>query len=249
MHPYFIGLSAFVGAGLVFAGITDTCGMGMMLARMPWNKGVGILSSEEHAMKIVIVGAWQEGHRQQRRHVAWTKTRRSFLLNAGAPSFANCGLPYYVGGVIDSRDKLLVAPKQRLIDRYRLDVRTRTEVLSIDRQPRRFESAILRRRRVRRVLRQADSLAGRVTNSTADSGCRFTESLYLARSARCGLAVAQSAMPSSRRHRGGFIGIEMAENLVHRGIATTVVELADQVLPPWDAEMVSPIAEHLRSEA
>jgi rhodanese-related sulfurtransferase len=38
VHPYFIGLSAFVGAGLMFAGITDTCGMGMMLARMPWNK-------------------------------------------------------------------------------------------------------------------------------------------------------------------------------------------------------------------
>ncbi len=38
VHPYFIGLSAFVGAGLVFAGITDTCGMGMMLARMPWNQ-------------------------------------------------------------------------------------------------------------------------------------------------------------------------------------------------------------------
>jgi len=38
VHPYFIGLSAFVGAGLVFAGITDTCGMGMMLAKMPWNQ-------------------------------------------------------------------------------------------------------------------------------------------------------------------------------------------------------------------
>lgn len=38
VHPYFIGLAAFVGAGLVFAGITDTCGMGMMLARMPWNQ-------------------------------------------------------------------------------------------------------------------------------------------------------------------------------------------------------------------
>lgn len=38
VHPYLIGLSAFVGAGLVFAGITDTCGMGMLLARMPWNQ-------------------------------------------------------------------------------------------------------------------------------------------------------------------------------------------------------------------
>lgn len=41
VHPYFIGLSAFVGAGLVFAGITDTCGMGMMIAKMPWNRCQG----------------------------------------------------------------------------------------------------------------------------------------------------------------------------------------------------------------
>jgi rhodanese-related sulfurtransferase len=46
----------------------------------------------------------------------------------------------------------------------------------------------------------------------------------------------------------GFIGLEMAENLVHRGIQTTVVELASQILPPWDAEMVSPIADHLRAK-
>ncbi len=39
LHPYFVGLAAFVGAGLVFAGVTDTCGMGLLLARMPWNRG------------------------------------------------------------------------------------------------------------------------------------------------------------------------------------------------------------------
>ncbi len=50
VHPYLIGLSAFVGAGLVFAGITDTCGMGMILARMPWNQVKGSCSiSGEHA--------------------------------------------------------------------------------------------------------------------------------------------------------------------------------------------------------
>ena len=41
VHPYFAGLSAFVGAGLIFAGVTDTCGMGMLLAKMPWNKVSG----------------------------------------------------------------------------------------------------------------------------------------------------------------------------------------------------------------
>lgn len=41
VHPYWLGLPAFVGSGLVFAGVTDTCGMGMMLAKMPWNQGCG----------------------------------------------------------------------------------------------------------------------------------------------------------------------------------------------------------------
>jgi len=47
VHPYFIGLSAFVGAGLVFAGVTDTCGMGMLLARMPWNTRVAKSSGSQ----------------------------------------------------------------------------------------------------------------------------------------------------------------------------------------------------------
>ncbi|MSR55775.1 MAG: DUF2892 domain-containing protein [Gemmataceae bacterium] len=49
VHPYFLGLSAFVGAGLVFAGITDTCGMGLMLARMPWNRVTATSSSSAAA--------------------------------------------------------------------------------------------------------------------------------------------------------------------------------------------------------
>lgn len=46
VHPYWIGLAAFVGAGLTFAGLTDTCGMGLMLARMPWNKQAGGCSAQ-----------------------------------------------------------------------------------------------------------------------------------------------------------------------------------------------------------
>ena len=49
VHPYWIGLSAFVGAGLVFAGVTDTCGMGMMLAKMPWNQIKGSASTSNNA--------------------------------------------------------------------------------------------------------------------------------------------------------------------------------------------------------
>jgi hypothetical protein len=56
VHPYWIGLAAFVGAGLAFAGITDTCGMGMLLARMPWNQvdnsNAGGVSDAESAVSL-----------------------------------------------------------------------------------------------------------------------------------------------------------------------------------------------------
>ena len=85
-------------------------------------------------MKIVIVGAVAGGASAAARARRLSEDAEIILFERGeAPSFANCGLPYYVGGVIESRDKLLIAPEQRLIDRYHLDVRTRTEVLTINR--------------------------------------------------------------------------------------------------------------------
>ena len=86
-------------------------------------------------MKILIIGAVAGGASAAARARRLDEDADIILVERGeAPSFANCGLPYYVGGVIESRDKLLVTPQQRLIDRYRLDVRTHTEALRIDRQ-------------------------------------------------------------------------------------------------------------------
>ena len=76
-------------------------------------------------MKIVIVGGVAGGASAAARARRLDENAEIVLLERGAePSFANCGLPYYVGGEIESRDKLLVAPAERLRQRYRLDVRT-----------------------------------------------------------------------------------------------------------------------------
>src|SRR5690606_16705091 len=86
------------------------------------------------SMRIVIIGAVAGGASAAARARRLSEEAEITLVERGeAPSFANCGLPYYVGGVIERRDNLLVAPAQRLIERYRLDVRTRTEALAIDR--------------------------------------------------------------------------------------------------------------------
>jgi NADPH-dependent 2,4-dienoyl-CoA reductase/sulfur reductase-like enzyme/rhodanese-related sulfurtransferase len=202
-------------------------------------------------MKIVIVGAVAGGASAAARARRLDESAEIILIERGeAPSFANCGLPYYVGGVIESRDKLLVAPKQRLIDRYRLDVRTRAEVLSINRDA--------------KTVRVRDLTSGNETTESYDKlilspgaspirppipGANLPQVFTLR-----DLGDADQLFAAGQKAKqavvigAGFIGLEMAENLVHRGITTTVVELADQVLPPWDAEMVSSVAEHLRSK-
>jgi NADPH-dependent 2,4-dienoyl-CoA reductase/sulfur reductase-like enzyme/rhodanese-related sulfurtransferase len=202
-------------------------------------------------MKIVIVGAVAGGASAAARARRLDESAEIILFERGeAPSFANCGLPYYVGGVIETRDKLLVAPKQRLIDRYRLDVRTRTEVLSINRDA--------------KTVRVRDLTSGNKYDESYDKlilspgaspirppipGANLPQVLTLRDLSDADkLFAAGNSSQKAVVVGAGFIGLEMAENLVHRGIATTVVELADQVLPPWDAEMVSSVAEHLRNK-
>ena len=85
-------------------------------------------------VKIVVIGAVAGGASAAARARRLNEDAEIVLIERGPePSFANCGLPYYVGGEIESRKKLLVAPAERLRERYRLDVRTLQEVVAIDR--------------------------------------------------------------------------------------------------------------------
>lgn len=200
-------------------------------------------------MRIVIIGAVAGGASAAARARRLSEAAEIILVERGeAPSFANCGLPYYIGGVIEQRDKLLVAPAQRLIDRYRLDVRTRTEALAIDRANHTVRL---------RYLENGDEYDQPYDKLILSPGAAPIRppvpgvdlpQVYTLRELRDADRLHAAAKHAQRAVviGGGFIGLEMAENLVHRNIATTVVELANQILPPWDAEMVSPVAEHLR---
>ncbi|GAB1692810.1 hypothetical protein KRM28CT15_46130 [Krasilnikovia sp. M28-CT-15] len=157
-------------------------------------------------------------------------------------SYANCGLPYHVGAVIEQRDALLLQTPASLRARFDLDVRVHTEVLAIDRDRRRV--------RVREVDTGAEyeesydrlvlspgaapvvpDLPGveraLVLRSVTDADRMIAE---LGEGARTAVVVG-----------GGFIGLEAAENLTRRGLAVTVVELGSQVLAPLDAEMVAAV--------
>jgi NADPH-dependent 2,4-dienoyl-CoA reductase/sulfur reductase-like enzyme/rhodanese-related sulfurtransferase len=166
----------------------------------------------------------------------------------GHVSFANCGLPYYLGGVIEERSSLLLQTPASLGARFNLDVRVRTEVIGID------------------------SAAKTVTVRDLATGHESTEA-YDALVLSPGASPVRPPLPGGERMLtlrdiddvdaamsalsvaprsalvigAGFIGLEMVENLVHRGLDVTLVELGDQVLPPLDPEMAGPVAERLRA--
>lgn len=202
-------------------------------------------------MKLVIVGAVAGGASAAARARRLDESAEIVLFERGeAPSFANCGLPYYIGGVIPERSDLLVAPEQRLIDRYRLDVRTRTEVTAIDRV-RKMVSV----RNLKTSEKYEESYDKLILSPGASPlrppipGSDLPQ-VFTLRDLRDADRL-REIVSNSRRAviiGAGFIGLEMAENLARRGLQTTVVELADQVLPPWDAEMIAPIAEHLQEQ-
>lgn len=203
-------------------------------------------------MKIVIIGGVAGGASAAARARRLGEDAEIVVLEKGGyPSFANCGLPYYVGGEIERREKLLVAPLSMLKERHRLDVRVRSEATKIDR---------------------ANKIVS-VTN--LENGQEYTESydkLIIATGAspfrppipgiQSERIVALRDLNDADRMRelattdaqravivgAGFIGIEVAENLARRGLHVTLVELADQILPPWDREMVLPLEKHLREK-
>ncbi|MFM7844027.1 MAG: FAD/NAD(P)-binding oxidoreductase [Planctomycetota bacterium] len=201
-------------------------------------------------MKIVVVGAVAGGASAATRARRLAESADIVLFERGTvPSFANCGMPYYVGGEITDRAKLLVTPPERLRRRYHLDLRLQTEVVAID--------------RARQVVVARDLTTGREYEESYDK-------LILSP----GAAPLRPPLPGSDHpqiytlrelrdcdrikaaiDRGatdvliigaGFIGLEMAENCVRRNLKTTIVERNQQILPPWDTEMTTTAAAHLR---
>ncbi|WP_425395773.1 FAD-dependent oxidoreductase [Aeoliella sp.] len=200
-------------------------------------------------MMILIVGGVAGGASAAARARRLSKEAEIVMIERGShPSFANCGMPYYIGGTIESRNKLLVSPIERLRNRYRLDVRVRESVESIDRAKK--QVLIKRLDTGEEYTESYDKLIlapGAAPFKPPIPGIDLP-GIYTLRNLEDAdqLAAATEGAERAVIIGGGFIGIEMAENLVHRGLETSLVELSPQILPPWDAEMVAPLEQLLR---
>ncbi len=202
---------------------------------------------------IVIIGGVAGGASCAARLRRMDESAEIIVLERGQfASFANCGLPYHVGGVIEKEDDLLVAKGPVFKERYAIDLRTRHEAVSIDCdasevEVRDLESGQSYRQRYDALVLAPGAAPLRPPLPGIDLPGIFTLR-SIADTRHIKGWIAQHATKSAVIVGGGFIGLEMAENLKHLGLAVTVVEMLPQVMPPIDAEMVSPVHAYLRAK-
>ena len=168
------------------------------------------------------------------------------LERSGHVSFANCGLPYFVGGLIEEEEDLTLQTPEQAFDRFRLDVRVHDEVVAIDRAGHTVTT------RSTLTGEEADVAYDKLVLSMGAAPVRPPIPGYdrvrtlrtvedAARLASdVGIAPAAAVVIGA-----GFIGLEMAENLVRQGIDVTIVEATPQVLPPLDAELAILVCDEL----
>ncbi|HEY8902567.1 MAG TPA: FAD-dependent oxidoreductase [Chthoniobacterales bacterium] len=200
--------------------------------------------------RVLIVGGVAGGASCAARLRRLDESAEIILFERGPDvSFANCGLPYYVGGVIEKESALHVADARLLNERYAIDVRTRNEVVSID--PTAKTVAVRDLATAQLYSESYDALVlspGAMPLRPPLPGIDFP-GIFTLRSIPDARTI-KDWIDSRQARRavvvgGGFIGLEMAENLVQRGLQVTIVEMLDQVLPPMDREMAAIVAERL----
>lgn len=225
------------------------------------------LISKQAKMKVVIVGGVAGGASCAARLRRLDENAEILLVERGLyVSYANCGLPYHVGGVISRESSLLVADERTFREQFAIDVRTRCEAISISPEQKTIE--------LRNII------TGEVTTESYDKlvlspgAAPISPSLpgidlpgvfrvrtvpdartirewiegHIAEPSGMGTYTGfQMIMPAKRAVvvGGGFIGLEMAENMVHLGLQVTLVQKGDQVMSPMDPEMARYVERHL----
>ena len=202
-------------------------------------------------MRIVIVGSVAAGTSVGAKARRNTESAEIVIYERDSDiSYSGCGLPYYVGGEVESMDALTPRDPAWFASRYHIDVRTRHEVTAVDPAARTVSVTNLATGESFTDSYDVLVLATGVTPIVPDLPGVAAAGVFTVRNptdAREIRAHVEATGTTSAVIVGaGFIGLEIAEQLVGRGIATTVVERVDQVMPPLDADMAHRVAESLR---
>jgi NADPH-dependent 2,4-dienoyl-CoA reductase/sulfur reductase-like enzyme/rhodanese-related sulfurtransferase len=212
-----------------------------------------IFEERNMGVKLLIVGGVAGGATAAARARRVNEDAEIIIFERGEYiSFANCGLPYYIGNVIEKREDLLLATPEEFKQRYNIDVRIFSEVVDINVKEKALE--INNTTTGKTYWENYDKLIlspGAEPIQPPLEGIELDNIFHLRnvpdsdrikkivdeRNPRCAVAVG-----------GGFIGLEMAENLTERGVKTTIVEMLDQVMPTLDYEMAALLHEHLEAK-
>lgn len=200
-------------------------------------------------MKVLIIGGVAAGAGTAARLRRLDEKAQIVMFERGDDvSYANCGLPYHVGGVIPNRDSLIVMSPARFKAWFDVDVRVKSEVVAIDRAAKsvtvRGPSGESVERYDKLVIATGSSPV--MLNVPGADDPRVTR-LWTIPDMDAMLAKVRDGAKRAVVVGAGFIGLETAENLNARGLDVTIVELMDQVLPTFDREMATPLAQELAS--
>lgn len=203
------------------------------------------------AKKVVIVGGVAGGASTAARLRRLDEEAEIIIFEKGEYiSFANCGLPYHIGEIIEERDKLLVQTPEAMEARFNISVKTRHEVLAIDRDSKMVN--VKNRETGQKFVESYDYLVlspGAEPFKPPIAGID-SDKVFSLRDIpdmdRIKGFVDEKAPQKAVVVGGGYIGLEMAHNLHERGVEVSLVEMLDQVLSPVDYEMASFVHNHLR---
>jgi len=203
--------------------------------------------------KLLIIGGVAGGATAAARARRLDEHAKIILFERGEHiSFANCGLPYYIGEVIRDREDLFVTTPEAFRDRYNMDIRIFSEVVAIDTKNKYIEAKNLETgERYRETYDKIILSPGAEPVKPPFRGVELDGIFNLRTvpdSDRIKAHVDNEKPQSAVIVGGGYIGLEMAENLVHRGVNTTIVEMLDQVMAPLDLEMAAMVHAHLKEK-
>jgi len=204
-------------------------------------------------MKILIVGGVAGGATTAARLRREEESAEIIMFERGENiSYANCGLPYYIGGTIAERENLFLQTPEAFKKRFNVDVRVNNEVIAIHRSEKKVEIKDLKNDKIYYETYDKLVLSPGAEPLRPNLPGINTDGIFTLRNVADTDKI-KSFIDNQKPAKaivvgGGFIGLEMAENLHKRGIFVSLVEMADQVMTPLDYAMASIVHQHLKTK-